>query len=748
MTHTNDLTSLALTCSTLHNLSIPHMYSRFDIVWPESLNSTTDDYAGVDALSYGLSTLVMGEDVFHQLPLPSSHRSTTACSHCGCDDRGHHSATQAPDASLGFRSRRGNYYAQYTRTFSIGNGPLSWVQEYSVNREVGKMLGTLVALAVARMVNLEAFIWDMPTGVVREIWFALASLANRPGHECRLERIWVRWHDNSENSGRLLSPLSTTLSYLQMYRGVEHPSLSVLPPLKSVTVLDIDEPAYAEELAILIERSRQRLVELRIGIAARSHRTGWTKCQKDDRDQLGSTGPWPKAGGVLSILSKHDPEARVGGREWLASVSNRAGSSGPQAETMPAEKDKSEGAQPGGDRNPPPEQAQTNGLTEQSGSPKSTSPQTGDAGLSEKDKLNLEVLELERVPLSVPNLLPTLDWTRLTTLTLMQCDDHEQLWRALRRKYAPPTTRPQHGHSGQGNAALPSTPDYSLNIRHLRTDTVSPYMMLFIKDALAPNTLESVYLHEAPDHEANVHIDAIYKHILRKHRLSLRKVLVDASERDAAADGMSTRWHKWMFNHEMISFVTSGRMPQLRELGMAMRYRDWVSQRSPYPRHTQTNKTQHFLLQRLPNMPQLRALYLPHISHSVHTDRKELALQVLDIVSIRPDLKITYIGLESKCYQILEGSPKDNNNTDYDDPNAHANSPSNNGDDLSAFDDDPLDDGGSQDDEHDTTGLSSDSSDESDSEAEGDSSRARFRVQEILFYDDKISIFKARHGVL
>jgi hypothetical protein len=34
--------------------------SRFDIVWPESLNPSTDDYSGVDALSYGLSTLVMG----------------------------------------------------------------------------------------------------------------------------------------------------------------------------------------------------------------------------------------------------------------------------------------------------------------------------------------------------------------------------------------------------------------------------------------------------------------------------------------------------------------------------------------------------------------------------------------------------------------------------------------------------------------------------------------------------------------
>lgn len=558
------------------------MYSRFDIVWPESLNSTTDDYVGVDALSYGLSTLVMGEDVFHQLPLPRSDRSTNACSHCGCDDRGHHSATQPHDANVGFRSRRGNYYAQYTRTFSIGNGPLSWVQEYSVNREVGKMLGTLVALAVARMVNLEAFIWDMPTGVVREIWFALASLANRPGHECRLERVWVRWHDNADNAMHVLQrPLSTVGSYLQWYKKVEHPSLSILPPLKSVTVLDIDEPAYVEELAILVDRSRRRLVELRIGIAPKSHRTSWTKCQKNNKG-FGSSGPWPKTGGVLSILSKNDAEARLGGREWLASVSGCSGPSSPRAQITPTENTNRE-SQIQQATDAPSGGAHSDQHAAHSDTTHSTSPQCA-PDLTDDDKLNLEVLELERVPLYVPNLLPTLDWTRLHTLTLMQCDDHEQLWRALRRKYAPPampSKQPKHGDHGQGSTGASRTAEYSLNLKHLRTDTVTPYLMLFIKDALAPNTLESVYLHEAPGHESQVHIDAIYKHILRKHRLSLRKVLIDASGRKTSQDDSSTHYHKWMFNHETISFVTSGRMPQLRELGMAIRYREWVNQ-SPF----------------------------------------------------------------------------------------------------------------------------------------------------------------------
>ena len=52
-------------------------------------------------------------------------------------------------------------FSQYTRKFSLGNGPSDWVQEYLITKEGGKMLGTLVALTVARMPNLETFIWDV-----------------------------------------------------------------------------------------------------------------------------------------------------------------------------------------------------------------------------------------------------------------------------------------------------------------------------------------------------------------------------------------------------------------------------------------------------------------------------------------------------------------------------------------------------------------------------------------------------------
>jgi hypothetical protein len=548
------------------------MYSRFDIVWPESLNPSTDDYSGVDALSYGLSTLVMGEDVFNRMPLFPSGQAQNSCVNCGCDNPHHQPDPDPGDNGPRFRSRRGNHYAQYTRTFSIGNGPLSWVQEYSVTKEVGKMLGTLVALAVARMVNLEAFVWDMPTGVVREIWLALASLADRPGHDCRLERIWVRWHDNSENALRNSSAAATRL--FQKYKHVEHPSLSVLPPLKSVAVLDIDEPAYVEELALLIERSRRRLSELRIGIAEKAHMSTWLLCGKNSD---GSTS-WPRADGVLGILARRNLDKK---QDNTISASH-------EEKPMPFEgsinkaPNSTENATPltaNGEQQPP-------STTKDKKSPPSSGLHNRSAHLPlpphqpDSDMLYLKVLELERVPLSVATLLPAVDWTGLTTLTIMRCEDHEKLWRALRRKYAPPampTKRPQDSE----RQASANSVEYSLNLKHIRTDTVSPYLILFIKDALAPNTLESVYLHEAPGHESAVQIDAIYRHILRKHRQSLRKVLIDATDRIIGTGYSNTRWHKWMFNHDMVSFVTSGKMPQLKELGMAMHYRDWVRERPP-----------------------------------------------------------------------------------------------------------------------------------------------------------------------
>lgn len=247
------------------------------------------------------------------------------------------------------QTRLGNDYPRWTRKFSLGNGPADWVQEYMITKESGKMLGTLVALAVARMVNLETFVWDMPTGVLRDVWLALSSLQYRKrekGDECRLERVWVRWHDNSDSNQGVVNPPAsqsttippgTTMTNIGLVipssfpnpqvvptqpnglssistssqNRVEYPTLSVLPPLKSLSVLDIDELAYLDEMSILIAKSQKKLRELRVGIASKA-------AQKDfalpwdgpSLQQVDHDAKWPSAstigdkrlGGVLGVL--------------------------------------------------------------------------------------------------------------------------------------------------------------------------------------------------------------------------------------------------------------------------------------------------------------------------------------------------------------------------------------------------------------------------------------------------------------
>src|SRR3954464_5544638 len=93
VTHTNDLTALALTHSALHNLAIPHIYSRFDIVWPDA-HATADPRTGVDALTYGLATLCMGDVLMAQ-------GQSFTCINCGVTN------TAGCNHGLGLEPRNG-----------------------------------------------------------------------------------------------------------------------------------------------------------------------------------------------------------------------------------------------------------------------------------------------------------------------------------------------------------------------------------------------------------------------------------------------------------------------------------------------------------------------------------------------------------------------------------------------------------------------------------------------------------------
>jgi hypothetical protein len=680
VTHTNDLTSLALCHSALHRLATPHIYSRFDIVWPDS-STHSEPRSGVDALTYGLATLCMAEEVFGEAPHQRRPRYDRT-----------HTPGKGRASEMAIRRRRGNHYAQFTRKFSLGNGPADWVSEYLITKEGGKMLGTLVALAVARMRALETFVWDMPTGILRDVWAALSSLGDRmDGLECRLEKIWIRFHNNhaedamgslaaahppSLNLAGLPPALPTAdaahanTSYLESYYAaldrVESPSFSILPPMKSLSVLEIDELAYLDELAVLIAASTSKLRELRIGVARHVQDKKWVKVWDGDLQQIDRARPETslltigekRLGGVLGILTGlvHDirkPQFDSPKKSTKAAQSQTAASNVPSstnaaftlqdpflsrattlveksdsdAEFLTLSTPKSPGTFMGtspidlpfpssdNDSNDLLTKLTSVTIDERAIPTSPADPHTNDIFPQEEPShltniLHLETLELERVPLSVLVLQKAVDWTRLTTLTILNCPNHEQFWKTLRRDFAPTPKSPLYHHQQQQHpsprrrqSSTPRTtnnnkpshhprPDdtiplsYPLNLKKIHTNSVSPSLIFFLKETLAPNSLEELYLQDAPGFAVSpVHIEAIYRGPLRRHRGSLRKLLIDSSElnNDHLLDGAGggggipgERWRRWMLNREILAFVCGGKMPLLRELGMAIDYRDWV----------------------------------------------------------------------------------------------------------------------------------------------------------------------------
>ncbi|MCJ1248512.1 hypothetical protein MMC30_005730 [Trapelia coarctata] len=890
VTHTNDLTSLALTHSALHDLAIPYIYSRFDIVWPET-QVTSDPRTGVDALTYGLSTLVMSESVFTDSSSKRHEGRCQTCSHCGRSNL----EGEAPknQATILRQRRKGNDFARYTRKFSLGNGPADWVQEYLIAKESGKMLGTLVALAVARMPNLEAFVWDMPTGVLRDVWCALSSLGDDlHDEEPRLERIWIRWHDNksilspanapvagvpppsqpapqstgvggpSANSPVSAGPGANTSTsngavrqtlLATSYRNVEHPNFSILPPLRSITVLDIDEPAYLDELSVLIERSLDRLRELRIGTASAWHAKNWTSL---DQNTLGasngpaSDGGYLASGGTLGMVMSKLYDCRVRLKPSIrnlqdvldplkhadaelvadnaADVTLLSPQNGPPngvsygfSENIPMPQESRENVATDyhilhtgashdltlpsieqgilndlGSLLPAsmiadsqtsltaahelpamslPHRPASSAIIEMQNDSKPAGPITASEtkispsvasvdhrSIPKQKKLRLEVLELEKVPLSVQVLQKTIDWSVLTSLTLLNCESDEDLWKALRRTYAPRSERtsalfspsPASKRISQSHLSksshIPSS-EYPLRLKKIHTNNVSPALIAFLKEALAPNSLEWMFLQDGGASNSKVTIDAIFRGPLRRHRTSLKKVMIDSGCRKSADSPRNAKSKKWMFNRDVLSFVTSGKMSCLRELAMAIDYKDW-----------------HFFLQRLPQIPHLRSLYAPYVADHVHGHQlefaRELALQVVDIVTLRPEIELCYMGITTKCFEILETKHSDDPTTSVTDLGAtptHTGPGGADTDDDSDLDNDHDDD---EDDAHDEHGpdaaaehaeTETDEPEDSDGNSDDDEAgsedgrkRMKLKLREILFYDDKVSIFKARHGQL
>jgi len=196
-------------------------------------------------------------------------------------------------------------------------------------------------------------------------------------------------------------------------------------------------------------------------------------------------------------------------------------------------------------------------------------------------------------------------------------------------------------------------------------------------------------------------------------------------------------------------------MSSLRELAIAIDYSNW-----------------HHFLQRLPQIPHLRSLNIPFIADHVTPafDPRELALQVVDVIVLRPEVELCYMGVSHKCFEILENRPHDDLHGGAESQSSAANSGP--GGVQTDEEDDDEDEDGSDEDEDDEEeeddngtaigaplGIDPDETesetsdhDQSDNDSWDGSddgrSNTRLRLREILFYDDKVSIFKARHGRL
>jgi len=604
------------------------------------------------------------------------------------------------------RLRRGNFFSQFTRKFSLGNGPPEWVQEYLITKESGKMLGTLIALTIARMPNLETFIWDMPTGILRDVWIALSSLGDyKHGRKSSLDTLWIRLHDNREvvliagtsQSNIVTQPVQAAVGAVSTstapspnptvtetpaltrvewsYRHIERPNFSTISPLRRLCVLNIDEIAYLAELSMLIERSLDKIRELRIGIASHVRVSGWVSTQSgsvgNTLSNEDNTTRNLQAGGEFAVLvnrfydcyaDRNPPNTATGDTEPVIKPANTDSGNEATAVVSPETAPK---LSPSSNDNPDVESAVSHPLTpslpggavepnqatihstDSSSSPDTLDrqedlteplpmpspydlptrtscpidfdnqqsqpvpqglkiPQWSKAALksvlpktsaqSKTKLLRLEILELERVLLDVRVLQKTIDWSMMTSLTLFQCDGHEGLWKALRRTYTP---RSSFTHSrASSNSASKCTPqhppawnagvytalNYSLNLKRIHTDQVSPSLISFLKETLAPNSLEWMFFQEeggpvranVSKYVSPVTIEAIYRGPIRRHRASLKKILIDSAAGTADTRTRNQKWRKWMFNRELLTFVTSRKMSSLKEIAMAIDYKDWV----------------------------------------------------------------------------------------------------------------------------------------------------------------------------
>ena len=692
----------------------------------------------------------------------------------------------------------------------------------------------------------------MPTGVLRDIWVALASLGDHQAP--KLAKLWVRMHDNHAalqaaglaaptapqqpsqgSSGPNVSPPQVTVhndaevfgvsSVVWSNHHIEKPSFSILSPLRSLTVLNIDEAQYLVELSELLYRSINTLRELRLGMASTLHMSGYTRetreanyllvggvfallmsktCQRmaalkaSRKEPLDRDGP-QLSGNVAAVrastCSTSDPSINLSisgdDLDTTSNVSNQEEQkeihSRPDlratilddnaidpalfSDYVNSDEEKQLATEPEQDMVPfdpaSPVNLSLHSMRQDENLmvEKKLKEERIKCGPEEihdlTTKLKLDVLEIERFSIQSWVLLRGIDFTMLTSLTLLKCGNTTKLWDELKRQFPPrksiviptPARSPESPRGPPRLRRKPSSESlsgpitYQLNLKKIHTDSVPKELISFLKNTLAPNSLEWMFLQDDASRSfSGVTLDSIYRGPLKRHRDSLTKVMVDSAYGPALSRARSVAARKWMFSREVLAFVTSGKMSRIRELAMSIEYRDW-----------------HFFLQKLPQIPHLRSIYLPYIADHPSGNSfscKEAAMGAVDVVAIRPDVQLCYLGIRNKCFEILEKKEKPKSSThgaaaddaeldddsDEHDSNDEDNDSDGSGDPSTASAPAPAPTPHDDDSDADYT---PDTDDEDDGRSSSTGGRkVKYKLREILFYDDKISIFKARHGRL
>ena len=134
------------------------------------------------------------------------------------------------------------------------------------------------------------------------------------------------------------------------------------------------------------------------------------------------------------------------------------------------------------------------------------------------------------------------------------------------------------------------------------------------------------------------------------------------------------------------------------------------------------------------------------------------------MIVLRPEVELCYMGVSHKCFEILENRPHDEGHGPTDTHSSLANGGPGGAvtDDEEGSEEEGSDE---EEEEEEDSGTAiapqidpdeteSEVSDHEDSDSDSSDgsedgrSKVRLRLREILFYDDKVAIFKARHGRL